>query len=330
MGAPLSPQLRSRICELHARGYSVPQIHRIHNVNISTIRTTIRRESLRIDNTTRPRSGRPPTINAELRDHLYDIVTNIDPFITVRKLTEEADGACENTVRALMREMGRRKWIALCRPLLSAANAADRLAWATIYRHYRAPDWIRVVWSDECSVERGVGKGKKWIWLSAEEIRSGARLLPQNVQTRPCGKGIRQMFWAAFSYGRRTNLVSMISEEGSRGVTAIVYREILDEYLSQIYSPGDIFMHDNAPIHTAHIIRDWIIENGINVMIWPPYSPDLNPIENLWALLKKELYRLYPELESMANNEQTRQLMIRGAEHAWDNIKDEVLANLHK
>jgi transposase len=41
-----------------------------------------------------------------------------------------------------------------------------------------------------------------------------------------------------------------------------------------------VFMQDNAPIHTAHIIKDWLEEMAIEVLEWPPYSPDLNPIEH--------------------------------------------------
>jgi len=40
-------------------------------------------------------------------------------------------------------------------------------------------------------------------------------------------------------------------------------------------------MQDNAPIHKAHKVRDYLEEMGIEVMAWPLYSPDLNPIENL-------------------------------------------------
>ena len=40
-------------------------------------------------------------------------------------------------------------------------------------------------------------------------------------------------------------------------------------------------MHDNTPVYTAAIIQTILAELGVEVMIWPPYSPDLNPIENL-------------------------------------------------
>jgi transposase len=39
-------------------------------------------------------------------------------------------------------------------------------------------------------------------------------------------------------------------------------------------------MQDNASIHTAHKVKDWFEENGIQTTDWPPYSPDLNPIEH--------------------------------------------------
>ncbi len=43
-----------------------------------------------------------------------------------------------------------------------------------------------------------------------------------------------------------------------------------------------IFMHDNAPIYTARLVKNWLEEQAFEVMIWPLYSPNLNPIENLW------------------------------------------------
>jgi hypothetical protein len=65
------------------------------------------------------------------------------------------------------------------------------------------------------------------------------------------------------------------------GVTAKVYLEVLEQYLPTILEHDSIFMQDNAPIYKAHKVRDWFIDNGIDVMDWPPYSLDLNPIENL-------------------------------------------------
>jgi transposase len=41
------------------------------------------------------------------------------------------------------------------------------------------------------------------------------------------------------------------------------------------------FMHDGTGLHRGYIVQDILREMGIRVMIWPPYSPDLNLIENL-------------------------------------------------
>ena len=40
-------------------------------------------------------------------------------------------------------------------------------------------------------------------------------------------------------------------------------------------------MQDNASIHTAKKVKDWFKDMAIPLVDWPPYSPDLNPIEQV-------------------------------------------------
>jgi putative transposase len=50
-----------------------------------------------------------------------------------------------------------------------------------------------------------------------------------------------------------------------------------------------VAISDNARIHKAQIIKEYCSQNNILLVYLPPYSPQLNPIETLWRLLKKKL-----------------------------------------
>jgi len=52
-----------------------------------------------------------------------------------------------------------------------------------------------------------------------------------------------------------------------------------------------IFQQDNAPCHKSLRVRTMLGNAAVNAMVWPPYSPDLSPIENLWAIVKEELHK---------------------------------------
>ena len=54
-----------------------------------------------------------------------------------------------------------------------------------------------------------------------------------------------------------------------------------------------LFMQDNAPGHAAKETKAILLKLAIIVINWPPYSPDLNPIETLWKHLKEYLQREY-------------------------------------
>ncbi|KAJ5496357.1 hypothetical protein N7463_008344 [Penicillium fimorum] len=133
------------------------------------------------------------------------------------------------------------------------------------------------------------------------------------------------MFWAAFSRAtRRTGLIPLFGnpEAERTGITGLVIEELYRRILPTLISnEGAIFQHDNAPTHTAYVVRNALSEMNIEVMEWPPHSPDLNPIENLWALLKVKIYELRPDLLHMGNNDTTKEILVATAQQAWDELE---------
>ena len=52
-----------------------------------------------------------------------------------------------------------------------------------------------------------------------------------------------------------------------------------------------LFMQDNCPAHKCKYAMKWFEnQKDITLINWPPKSPDLNPIETVWALMKKKRY----------------------------------------
>ncbi len=58
----------------------------------------------------------------------------------------------------------------------------------------------------------------------------------------------------------------------------------------KLYGNADfIFQQDLAPAHTAKGTKSWFSDHGVSVLDWPANSPDLNPIENLWGIVKRKI-----------------------------------------
>ncbi len=97
------------------------------------------------------------------------------------------------------------------------------------------------------------------------------------------------MIWAAMSSAGVGPLCFLKST-----VNAAIYKEILEHFMlpsaDKLYGDADfIFQQDLAPAHTAKGTKSWFNDHGVTVLDWPANSSDLNPIENLWGIVKRKM-----------------------------------------
>jgi hypothetical protein len=150
----LTPQIRSRICELaRVNGWGPSRIQKEHpTIKRDTIKKTIKLEAIRNDNQSRNRTGRRPILDETDRRFLIETSQNL-PDISYEDLLESVDNRCgKTTIWRLFNEHGIRKWKHKYRPPLNEYCAAQRLGWALTYMNLTSEEWAKVC-SDKCTID---------------------------------------------------------------------------------------------------------------------------------------------------------------------------------
>lgn len=83
---------------------------------------------------------------------------------------------------------------------------------------------------------------------------------------------------------RASGIVAPLVLDGP--VTGEVFRAYVRQFLAPELKPGDVVVLDNLPAHKVAGVREAVTAAGAHLLYLPPYSPDLNPIEQLFAKLK--------------------------------------------
>jgi transposase len=130
------------------------------------------------------------------------------------------------------------------------------------------------------------------------------------------------MLWSAITYAGPGWMCKI---EGHMDKT--LYKEILEDDQKKtidfaceelnLRRDQIIFQHDSDPKNTSNLVKDYLQEQEYQVMEWPPQSPDLNPIENMWQLLKLRLNEYDTPTKGM------NQLYERSSEIWYEIIKKE-------
>jgi transposase len=314
----LDEDMRERIIGMHLAHTKPPEIALLLAIPLSTVYSLLRRFKNRGHAKVLPRSGRPHKLTQRNKK---TIIFNVekDRFASCAEIIANTKlQVSTKTVAKVLHNAGFHSRTARSKPFLKPNHVISRLEWALQKSDWTMEEWKRIIWTDEASVEIGRDSSARRVWRTKDEEFLHSCIKPTYKSGRTS-----VMIWGAIVHGRLGPL--FVFPEGK--IKSDVYIDdilkgpFLDFYRSVSEERGRAkFMEDGAPIHNTIRERQWIIENDIDRLSWCANSPDLNPIEHVWKLLKRNINR-----RNIARNREELTIIIK---EEWGKIDVEFLKNV--
>ena len=216
-----------------------------------------------------------------------------DRFETAASISREfsktsGKSISRDSVSRRLKDRGLYAMVPLSKPLVSKKNQKTRLAFAAKHVVWSEEQWNQVWFSDESKFNVFGSDGRVHV-----RRKTGERFSPNCVKTTVKFGGGSVMVWGMISSSGVGPLIRLHGK-----VNAEVYKQLLDQHVLPVFyasSQNPVFMQDNAPCHKAKKVMDFLKANNVTTMEWPPQSPDLNPIENVWKLIGERTQKSNPK-----------------------------------
>lgn len=260
--------------------------------------------------------GRHAIINTPRRKELVQWVTSSSftreiPWAEIPKWLAWEDWCGYSAIRTAFKE-GYCRAIRRRKPPLSEENQRKRLQWAQEHEHWTLEQWDEILWSDESWVQPGYHK-KQWV----TRLIGDAELYHPDCVSHKWQRKIGWMFWGCIS-GRYGRGFGIFWEKEWKTINKESYSQrVVPPIVDYLHThPGLQFQQDGGPGHTAAFTMQVFQSYGLHPIFWPPFSPDLSPIEAIWDRMKDILEALDPRVHR--NYRRLRAAVIQ----AWESITD--------
>ncbi|GFX59598.1 transposable element Tcb2 transposase [Trichonephila clavipes] len=203
----------------------------------------------------------------------------------------------------------------VCVPLTRQHRTA-RLQWCREHHNWTEHDWACVLFSDESRFSLSSDCRRQLIWRE-----SGIAYRSENIQEKDRYPTCSIMVWAGIMINGRTclHVVANGTMTGQRYIDEVLLPHV--RLFRGAVGDKFVFMDDNATCHRILAVQDCLDSEGIQRLVWPSRSPDLNPIENMWNALGRQVAgRNYPP-----TNKNT---LIRALTEEWDKLPQQLLDNV--
>jgi transposase len=286
------------------QGKSAGEIHRLTSIARSTIYYNISKLKKTRSTAHKKRSGRPTKITPECSRSIGQIVRK-NPTISLRTLTtklfKKGTRVSYSTLSRHLAKHGFEKSLPLATPMLTLAHKEKRVEWA---RKHLNDNWNRTLFSDETAFR--LFRNTVQVWYKGQRP---VRRIPKDRT--------KINAWGGFCTKGKTSLYCFRED-----MTGLIYVDILKKHVSEIRGMlrnNWRFQQDNDPKHTSGVAKEYLQNNFPSVIDWPSNSPDLNPIENLWSIVKRNV-----EIRQPRNIRELEKFMME----EWEEIPQRLLNNL--
>lgn len=291
MALPLHKRYEIAFLRHHPQGpkLSYNEIAKLVKCNKDTVCYWAKKWLKTKDLSSKPKSGRNRRTTAK-DDEKITKLANEKTHATSRTIQQEMNKRgiliSDRTVRRRLKEAGGKYNQPIHKPLLSDDHKEKRLRWAKKHKNF---DWDKAIFTDESTFCLYMPAKKVWNFPGNKKVFRSVKH-PTKVHV-----------WGCFSASGFGKLICFHKNLNAEYLCNIYEKGLLPS-ADNLFGPGNLdwfLVEDNDPKHRSKIAQKWKAENNVIVLPWPAMSPDQNPIENVWRILKIRLVKKILVLRGM-------------------------------
>jgi hypothetical protein len=227
---------------------------------------------------------------------------------STRELYEEAlRSGYDLAKRTVLRTLHSMKSLRLRKPRkqlsMNPQHKHDRLVWAQQCLRQRI-DWSHVLFTDEKVWYLDGPTSRAAVWYDIQDT-------PPSLQQ----KGHRNVgvhIWGAFSLHTVPELVCLPETFDSQAYCQVLQTSLVESGLNHQV----VLFHDRHPVHHSKWTTDWMVAHHVTAKLLPAKAADINPIENLWALVSR---LVYPKTKTYNTVDE----LLTAIREAWANVQSD-------